>query len=221
MSDQNSDPSRPFDPPAPPTAPPAPPPAPPAPPAAPEPQRPDVPQYGEYAPASAPSNPYGMPGYPAAGAPTPPAPPTAPGPYGATPTYGAPLYGAPAYAPLGRQRKTWDLVLTIVLLAMGAIGAFVGASSGLGLDRGVQQQYTEHGLGTYTGHNGAAIAILAISHLVLYVIAVGLSILSLTKKRTTFWIPLVIGVIAAIIFWSVLFGVIFGDSTLLNALTTP
>ena len=209
MSDQNSDPSRPFDPPVPPTTPPAPPVAPPAPPAPPEPPRPEVPQYGEYAP-----NPYGVPGYPAAAASAPPAAPSAPA------VYGAPTYGAPAYAPPGRQRKTWDLVLTIVLLAIGAIGAFIGATSGLGLNQAIQQQYDAHGLGTYSGNNGTAVAVLAISHLVLYVIAVGLSILSLAKKRTTFWIPLVIGVVAAIIFWSVLIAVIVGDSNLMNALTT-
>ena len=206
MSDQNPDPSRPFDPPVPPTAPPAPPQAPPAPPAAPEPPRPEVPQYGEYA---AERNPYAVPGIPAASA--------APA---AAPTYGAPVYGAPAYAPAPRQRKTWDLVLTIVLLAVGAIGAFIGATSGLGLNQAIQQQYDAHGLGTYSGNNGTAVAVLAISHLVLYVVAVGLSILSLAKKRTTFWIPLVIGVVAAIVFWSVLIGVIVGDSTLMNALTT-
>lgn len=167
-----------------------------------------MPKYGEYA-----ANPYGVPGVPATTA-----PPTAPS-LPAAPGYGVPAYGAPAYSPLGHQRKTWDLVLTIVLLAIGAIGAFIGATSGLGLNQAIQQQYDSHGLGTYNGNNGAAVAVLAISHVVLYIIAVGLSILSLVKKRTTFWIPLVIGVVAAFIFWGVLIGVILGDSTLMNSLT--
>jgi hypothetical protein len=181
-----------------------------------------VPQYGEYAPV-APPNPYGVPGYPtgAASTQTTPATPA----YGATNPYGVPAsgtqtYGAPAYAPIGGQRKTWDLVLTIVLLVIGAIGALIGATAGLGLNDAIQQQYDAKNLGMYDGNNGAAIAALAISHLVLYVLAVGFSILSLVKKRTTFWIPLVAGVVAAIVFWGVLISLIVGDSTLMNALTS-
>lgn len=218
MSDQSSDPSRPFDPPVPPTEPPTAPPAPPiAPPAPPEPQRPEVPQYGEYSPVNG-SNPYGVPGYPAPTSPGTLAAPAVPNPYG-VPVYGAPVSAAPAYSPLGRPRKTWDLVLTIVLLVVGAIGALIGATAGLGLNQAIQQQYDAQSLGAYHGNNGAAVAVLAISHLVLYLLALGFSILSLVKKRTTFWIPLVAGAVAAIVFWSVLISVIIGDSTLMNSLT--
>ncbi|MEO6115437.1 MAG: DUF6264 family protein, partial [Pseudolysinimonas sp.] len=218
MSDQNSDPSRPFDPPVPPTAPPAPPVAPPAPPVAPEPQRPDVPQYGEYA-AVDPSNPYGVPGYPAASAAAPVAP-TAPAvpPYG-TPAYGTPGYGAPAYAPPVRKRRTWDVVLTCILLVLGLIGMSLGllyawAFSNPDILSGALAQ---QGL---TGNltPGAAPAVIAISHIVLYFLAVGLSIfLMIRGKVVVFWIPLVIGVVAAIIFWVSLGIVISSDSTLLNS----
>src|SRR5664279_253189 len=191
MSDQSSDPSRPFDPPVPPTAPPAPPVAPPAPPAAPEPPRPEVPQYGEYAPVDA-SNPYAVPGYPAA-----------PAAAQAMPAYGDPAYGAPAYAVPVRKRRTWDVVLTCILLVLGLIGLSLGLLYAWAFANPdiLSSALTQQGL---TGNltPGAAPAVIAISHIVLYLLALGLSIpLMIRGKAVVFWIPLVIGVVAAIIFW--------------------
>jgi len=216
MSDQSSDPSRPFDPPVPPTAPPAPPQAPPAPPAAPEPARPEVPKYGEYAPADA-TNPYGVPGYPAAA--SAPAAPADAAPADAAPVYGAPTYAAPGYAPPVRTRRTWDVVLTSILLVLGLIGMSLGllyawAFTNPEILRGALAQ---QGL-TGDLKPGIAPAVIAVSHIVLYLLALGLSIpLMIRGKAVVFWIPLVIGVVAAVIFWISLGIVVSSDSTLLNS----
>ena len=215
MPEQNSDPSRPFDPPVPPTDPPAPPVAPPAPPAPPEPQRPDVPQYGEYAPVDA-SNPYGVPGH--ATAATPAAVPTIPA-APEVPAYGVPAFGAPAYAPPVRKRRTWDVVLTCILLVLGLIGLSLGLLYAWAFTNPeiLNGALAQQGLsGTLTP--GAAPAVIAVSHIVLYLLALGLSIpLLIRGKGVVFWIPLVIGVIAAVIFWVSLGIVISSDSTLLNS----
>ena len=206
MSDQNSDPSRPFDPPVPPTTPPAPPVAPPAPPAPPEPPRPEVPQYGEYAPADA-TNPYGVPGYPPAAAAV---APVAPG----VPVYGAPSYGAPAYAPPVRKRRTWDVVLTIILLVLAFFGMILGIVYGAIFSDPelLSQAMASAGYGTFTGSAGAGPTVLIVSHIVLFLLALGLSIPLLIRGRiVVFWIPLVIGVIAAIIFWSTLVSILLND----------
>jgi len=213
MSDQNSDPSRPFDPPVPPTAPPAPPQAPPAPPAAPEPARPDVPQYGEYAPADA-TNPYGVPGYPAAEATGPAAP--------VPPTYSAPTAGAPGYAPPVRTRRTWDVVLTCILLVLGLIGMSIGLLYAWAFANPdiLSSALAQQGLSGEL-RPGVAPAVIAISHIVLYLLALGLSIPLLIRGRVVvFWIPLVIGVVAAIIFWIALGIVVTSDSALLNSYVT-
>jgi hypothetical protein len=217
MSEQNSDPSRPVDPPMPPTAPPAPPQAPPAPPAAPEPARPDVPKYGEYAPVDA-TNPYGVPGYAAAAAAAAPAAPAAPTP----PPYAAPGYPpsyAPAYAPPVRKRRTWDVVLTSILLVLGLFGMLAGlgyaaifATPGL-LDQTMESQ----GYSGFSGNVGAAPAVLLISHIALYLLALGVSIPLLVRgKVVVFWIPLAIGVVAAIIFWATVFSVILSDPSFIS-----
>jgi hypothetical protein len=136
--------------------------------------------------------------------PPPAAPPVAqpaPPAYG-VPAYGAPVYGAPV-APTGR--RTWDLVLTIILFVLAVIGAGVGILYGVIflipelLQEGLRQQ----GLGNPTIATEAPGATIVISHLVLFVVGVGLGIVLLVKKKIAFWAPLAAGVIAAIIFWVV------------------
>ncbi|MES1170438.1 MAG: DUF6264 family protein, partial [Leifsonia sp.] len=52
----------------------------------------------------------------------------------------------------------------------------------------------------------------AISHVLLFLLAIGLSIPLLARgKVVVFWIPLAIGVVAAIIFWVTVFTVILSD----------
>ena len=209
MSEQNSDPSRPMDPPVPPTAPPAPPQAPPAPPVAPEPARPEVPKYGEYAPVDA-SNPYGVPGYAAAPA----APPAAPAP----PAYGGPAYPA-AYAPPVRKRRTWDVVLTSILLVVGFFGmlAGLGYAAIFATPDLLDQTMASAGYSGFSGNIGAAPAVLLISHIALYLLALGLSIpLLIRGKVVVFWIPLAIGVVAAVIFWATVFSVILSDPSFMS-----
>jgi hypothetical protein len=193
-----SEPSQPTPPGAPvppsePTAPPAPP-APPVPPVAP------VPQYGEYAPA----------GYvPPAAVPQQPAPG-----YEAAANHSQP-YGAASYPaqPGARQRKTWDLVLTVSLFVVGFFGMLIGAGYGAlltdpaFLDQAVQGA----GIDEFTGQVGAAPAILVISHVLLYLLALGGGLPLLITKRVAFWVPLAAGVIAAIIFWVTLTGVFLTD----------
>lgn len=215
MSEQNPEP-RPFDPPTAPPAAPTPPESPtvpPVPPAPPVPDRP-VPQYGEYAPAGyvspvtppapapAVANPYGVPGYAAP----------------ATPSnmYSAPRSGTvtASVAPVARTRRTWDLVLTIILLVLGLFGAGLGLvyAAIFSSPEVLSQVMSSQGYGTFSGTAGAAPAIIAVSHVALFVVALGLSIPLLIRGRmVVFWIPLAAGVIAAIIFWSCLITVFLSD----------
>jgi hypothetical protein len=169
--------------------------------------------YGESAPtpAPAPSSPLPPPTY---GERTP--------DYAAAPAYGTPAPGQHPYGTPPPRRRTWDLVLTIILLVVG----FFGMLSGIGMaavftDPLFEEQYSEM-LGQQgisgTLEFGSFPAIVMISHVVLYVLALGLSILLLVKRKIAFYVPLSAGVIAAIIFWGGYFAVIFTsiDMTQLN-----
>lgn len=168
-----------------PNAAPAVPPVPPAP-AAPESAAPPVPpapaaptySYGEAAPAA------------------PPAPPA----------YGAPGYAAPAYgAPVPSGRKTWDVVLTIILLVLGLIGMIIGVAYGVIFlnPELLGQALGESGYGTPTIDSRGPGTVIVISHVALYLVALGVSILLLVKRKVAFWVPLVAGVIATFVFWFV------------------
>ncbi len=168
--------------------------------------QPAQPGYGQAAYGHPAQPGYGQPGYaPQAGYGQPASP---------QPVYGQPGFGA---TPVPR-RRTWDVVLTIVFLVMGLGGlafallyAWIFSQPEL-LDEAFRQQ----GFSGFSGDAGSAGAIITISHVVLYLLALGLSILLLVKKKIAFYVPLAAGVIAAIIFWGSLFAVVMSDPNLLN-----
>ncbi|MGK2854031.1 MAG: DUF6264 family protein [Microbacteriaceae bacterium] len=168
-------------------------------------ERPPVPQYGEYAPAGWVSPVTGQPST-AASAPT---------PTPAVPGYAAPQFLPGQAVPLNqlpqdpadqtaaRPRRMWDLVLTIVILALGLLGAFGGIAYGFMLAP-LAEMLVGDGVDADLAAFTAGGYVLIISHAVLYVIAAAVGVIMLTQRRIAFWVPLAIGILAAIIFWSVL-----------------
>ena len=162
-------------------------------------ERPPVPQYGEYAP----------PGYQP--------PPPRPGDL-------SPVQSSPA-APVaagGRRRRTWDVVLTSLLLVLGLIGASLGVVYGVMFTDPalLRDVLADQGYPGFDAKPGAVPAVLVISHVVLYLIALS-SIGLLATKRIAFWLPLAAGVVAAIIFWSCLFIVVSSDPGFITQFPTP
>jgi len=158
---------------------------------------PPVPRYGEYAP----------PGH---------VPPVeAPQPYvaqGPGPAY----YAQPGERP----RRTWDLVLSIVLLVIGVFGVLIAIVNAFTIDTQMEQLYAQYGVaGEYSSGPSAAIAqaVIVVSHLVLYVLAAVLTAVLLRKRRIAFWLPLSIGALAAIIFMVTLVVLALTDPVLFDA----
>ncbi len=177
----------------------------------PNPPVPPVPAYGEYAapgPVYAPVPPaqqqYPQPGY------------YVPQPYTTQqPTYQ--YYGEPGKRPL----RVADLVISIILLVIGLFGVGYTLLTGVVLESAMQQQYDSYDLGTYTPGSSVAVlqAVLIVSHVVLYVVVVPITLLLIVKRRISFWVPLTGGVIAAAIFWVALIVFIASDPTLRDALS--
>jgi hypothetical protein len=153
-----------------------------------------TPQYGEMAP----------PGYVS---PVPPPPVEV-----APPTY----YSAP---PVTRKSHPADVAVTSVLLAFGLIGMLIGVGTTLNLHQSLASAAAKYGA-TYTdpANLGALAAFIAISHVVLYLAAVGISLPLLITRRVAFWVPLVAGAVAAIILWGSLIALIVSDHALMNAI---
>ncbi|MGB3911479.1 MAG: DUF6264 family protein [Pseudolysinimonas sp.] len=145
--------------------------------------------------------------------------------YAAAPAYGTPAYGTPVYGaavPPVKRRRVWDLVLTVILLVLGLFGMGIGLiyaaifADPVLVQDVFDQAYGQSGLGSWNGDVGAAPAIIAISHIVLYLIALGVSIPMLIKNKIAFWVPLTAGVIAAIVFWGTFMAIMFSDPSLLS-----
>jgi hypothetical protein len=138
-------------------------------------------------------------------------------PQAAYPGYTQPVYGQPGFgsAPAPR-RRTWDIVLTIVLLVLGLGGMAIGVFYGAFLSLVFEQMYMQYGLGSYVDDGSLAVpsAVIVISHIALYLIAAGLSVLLLVKRKVAFWLPLTAGVIAAVIFWAALLTAMTADPTI-------
>jgi hypothetical protein len=123
------------------------------------------------------------------------------------------------YAPPVRKRRTWDVVLTSILLVLALLGtaAALGYAAIFASPELLDQTMSSQGYGGFSGNVGSAPAVLLISHIVLFLIALGLSIPLLVRgKIVVFWIPLTIGVIAAIIFWAVVLSVFMSDPGFLS-----
>lgn len=163
----------------------------------PNPHVPPVPRYGEYA-----SPGHTPPPYTAQ-----PVPPTQPAPYYVQP-------GAP------RPRRVWDLVLSIVLLVLGLFGVLLAIFNAATLDYQMEDLYEQYGVGgQYEPGAGSAIAqaVLIVSHVLLYAVAILVTALLLRKNRVSFWVPLSFGALAFIVFLVTLMVLVLSDPVLFDA----
>ena len=102
-----------------------------------------------------------------------------------------------------RPRKRWDLILTVALLAYGALNVFsqVGQYSDItGFLNRMAEQYPVFGTGTFTptGREAAVGMTINVVNLVLYLGTLLLSVRRLRQRKLTFFVPLIGGAVAAI-----------------------
>src|SRR5690606_4659819 len=166
------------------------------------PQQQGYPQQPGYSQPGYPQPGYPQPGYPQAAYPQ------------AAPVYGQPGFGSTP-AP---KRRTWDVVLTIILLVLGLGGTLLGVLYGIIFSSPelVDDAFRQQGLGGFDGEIGATPLVLIVSHVVLYLLAAGLSILLLVKKKIAFYVPLIAGVVAAVIFWTALIMLMMTDPSFVS-----
>lgn len=176
---------------------------------------PPVPQYGEYAPTAPPQQ-----SYPAPAAPQPPT--YTPMASHQQPNYAQQGYGSQGYYDPNAPRpvRTGDMIASVVLLVLGGLSVLYALFNALTLNIQMEAIYDQYGLEYEAGPGGAiAAAVLVISHLVLYAIAVIFTIVLIRKRRISFWLPLTIGVVATIIFFATIMVLAFSDPALLQAAT--
>ena len=94
------------------------------------------------------------------------------------------------------------MVLTIVLLVVGLFGMLTGLIGAAILPFMVEDAGGFADPDLIAGDQ----AVIVVSHLVLFAAAATISIILLVRRTIAFWIPLVAGVLAAIIFWATTMG---------------
>jgi len=148
------------------------------------------PRYGEYAPEGWSWQPPGDESADAAASAPAPPPPPAPTPAGAS--------GSGATEAASRPPRTTDRFFTILLLALGAIGAWNTSVSLQQLPGAIQGVYTDQGVGTYSPQPWLPTLALigTVFMLALYAAVLGWSIMRLRARKLAFWVPLVGGAVA-------------------------
>lgn len=164
-----------------------------APPPPPRDERPR-PQYGEYAPEGWTWEPPADQRADAAASAPHPAPPPHP-PLPPNPQAPSPVAATVATAP-----RSVDRFFTILLLAIGAVGAWNTSVSLQQLPGAIQTVYSQQGVGTYTPQEWLPTLALigTVFMLALYAAVLGWSIARLRARKVAFWVPLVGGAVAVV-----------------------
>lgn len=143
-------------------------------------------------------------------------------PYAQQP-YSAQPYGQQPQNPAGpRPLRTGDMIASIVLLVVGFFSTLIAILNALTLTTQIQALYEENGLtGAYEPTVGATVAVIVIiaSHLILLAIAAIVTALLIRKRKPSFWVPLVAGVLAFVIFFGAIIAVMLSDPALVDAIT--
>ncbi|HEU0257092.1 MAG TPA: DUF6264 family protein [Microbacteriaceae bacterium] len=109
--------------------------------------------------------------------------------------------------------RRWDLILTLVLLAVGLLDVVTSVSSYLHLDQTLAAVYQRLGVhaSPAAGDAATAGAALVAVRVGLWVVAAGLAAWRLTARRLAFWIPLVAAAVSYVVIVVVMLEVVFQD----------
>jgi hypothetical protein len=140
----------------------------------------------------------------------------APGPPPAPTPQPTPLVSEPdpvPTSPTAPARRTWDVVLTTVLLLIGTWDVVTSFPAYAELGRVLSAVFEQQGMGDFTSYELATqLGLVAnVLRIALLVAAVIVSLVRINRNRIAFWAPLGAGVLAALAVLVCMFVVIFSD----------
>jgi hypothetical protein len=133
--------------------------------------------------------------------------------------YGAhPDAGGPANASRGRVAPYWNRPITLLLILIGIFGALFTISTLAAVPQSMQLVYNSEKLGTYHAPATLSSLILAgqVVQGVIWAASLAVSLLLMTRRRLSFYVPLIAGGIAAIVFIVFIIAIIATDPTLMK-----
>jgi len=148
------------------------------------------------------------------------APPVAPAPPVGYVQAGGYSSAIPSSALTGRRRHVADIVVSSILLFFGLLGAAGAGVTAAILPSAMQQQYDDYSLGTFepTADFTVIQHSLWIGCLVLFLAALGLTVMLIVKKRLSFYVPLIAGVVTTLLYWILVIAALVADPALSSAI---
>jgi glucan phosphoethanolaminetransferase (alkaline phosphatase superfamily) len=141
--------------------------------------------------------------------------------------YAPPGYVSPVAPSLGKdgtpaapRRSTKDSTATTLLLALGSLVTTMVVFGAFALNQSMQSLYTSNGLGSFEP-NATSITVqivLGVSHPIALAIAYIVSTRRIRRGLRSFWVPLVAGASAAVVYFTATFALFLSDAPLFDAL---
>lgn len=130
-----------------------------------------------------------------------------------------PAPGAASALPADAQAApAWDRPVTLALLVLGIFGVILSIQLQSGITQSIAIIHEQEGIGAYTPVSAVSTIVMigGVVQIILWLLAAGLSLLQIRRRRRAFWIPIVVGVLSAIAVIFVMTTVLLTDATLLN-----
>jgi uncharacterized BrkB/YihY/UPF0761 family membrane protein len=121
--------------------------------------------------------------------------------------------------PVARKPRTADVAVTCILLTVGLISVLISLSLPPQIASVVTQVDARYGVRNPDTTGVAALGLgITISQIAIYLVALGVSIPLMVKRRLAFWVPLTAGAVAAIAFWVLFVAALLSDPRVLDAI---
>lgn len=142
--------------------------------------------------------------------------------FGEAPAPQATASGAASAVPTdAKAAPPWDRAVTLALLVFGIFGVIISIQLQSSITQSIAIIHAQEGIADYTPSPVVPTIVLigGIVQIVLWLLAAGLSLLQIRRRRRAFWIPILVGVLSAIAVIFVLTSVLLTDTALLNHFT--
>lgn len=130
----------------------------------------------------------------------------------------APQRPTPKPAASSRTAPAWDRPVTLLLLIAGIVGLFVNIGIISSAPQSLAMLHASENLGGYTMDASVPGLITAaiITQVVLYVLAVAAAVALLVRRRRAFLVPLLVGVLAALVNLAFMTAIVATDHALIE-----
>jgi hypothetical protein len=125
------------------------------------------------------------------------------------------VWTAPPRPPKPKPTGPRDTLITSILLGLSLVGTIVGVVTGAFINLLLRAVYVSRGIAYFDTTSTATAQLgLIVSHILLFGISAVIAIRLMKRKRTSFYVPLAAGFVAAILYWVLVITIVAGNHDL-------